>query len=375
MLRSYLLANIEPNKRESSMTAFDNLVSKLVNIKLSSKSKAEFEFFKVYLRGHFAEDFAQGKNSNSDFTRIGKEFHRWIRDNEKKLGLKTSDDFVSFIYKLVFFGNKYEYIIKKTQERDAKEYLHLIVNSDYNFTLQPAVILSAIALNDSDEIVDEKIKVVSKYLTKVLTWRTWNHWMIAQNTMEAPVYQFCKQIRDKSLDEIKEILDTDPLDCPDLDKTIPILNQQIRPRFKVMLSLITEIVARESNEPDYLLNKLDMEVEHIWSNHPEEHLDEVTEMEFANVRNTIGDLLVLPKQFNASYNDDPYEDKVQHYYSQNILAQTLNAKKYENNPGFVAFKNRSGIPFRSYEKFTKDSIADRVELYKTILRWEFEPKE
>ena len=372
MLRSYLLANIEPNKRESSMTAFDNLVSKLVNIKLSSKSKAEFEFFKVYFRGHFAEDFVQGKNSNSDFTRIGKEFHRWIRDNEKKLGLKTSDDFVSFIDKLVYFGNKYEYIIKKTQERDAKEYLHLIVNSDYNFTLQPAVILSAISLNDSDEVVDEKIKVVSKYLTKVLTWRTWNHWMIAQNTMEAPVYQFCKQIRDKSVDEIKEILNTDPLGCPDLDKTIPILNQQIRPRFKVMLSLITEIVAKESNEPDYLLNKPDMEVEHIWSNHPEEHLDEVTEMEFANVRNTIGDLLVLPKQFNASYNDDPYEDKVQHYYSQNILAQTLNAKKYENNPGFIAFKNRSGIPFKSYEEFTKDSIADRVELYKAILRWEFE---
>lgn len=375
MLRSYLLANIDPNKREASMDSFDKLVNKLVNIKLSSKSKAEFEFFKIYFRGHFAEDFTQNKNSNSDFTRIGKEFHRWIRDNEKKLGLNSSEAFEQFIDEMVYFGNKYEYIIKKTQERDAKEYLHLIVNSDYNFTLQPAVILSSIALNDPDEVVDEKIKLVSKYLTKVLTWRTWNHWMIAQNTMEAPVYQFCKQIRNKPLDELKTILASDPLGCPDLDKTIPILNQQIRPRFKVMLSLITEIVARESGESDYLLNKPDMEVEHIWSNHPEEHLDEVTEMEFANVRNTIGDLLVLPKQFNASYNDDPYEEKVQHYYSQNILAQSLNPKKYENNPGFVNFKNRSGIPFKSYESFKKDSISERVELYKTILRWEFDKEE
>ena len=38
----------------------------------------------------------------------------------------------------------------------------------------------------------------------------------------------------------------------------------------------------------------------------------------------------------------------------------------------IAFKNRSGMPFKSYEKFTKDSIADRVELYKAVLRWEFE---
>ena len=62
MLRSYLLANIESSERMRAMELFDDVVKRLVNIKLSSKSKAEFEFFKMYFRGHYAEEFSQTKN-------------------------------------------------------------------------------------------------------------------------------------------------------------------------------------------------------------------------------------------------------------------------------------------------------------------------
>ena len=48
----------------------------------------------ICLTGHFAEDFSQAKNSNSDFVRIGKEFHRWLRDNEQKLNLVDDEDFI-----------------------------------------------------------------------------------------------------------------------------------------------------------------------------------------------------------------------------------------------------------------------------------------
>ena len=151
-----------------------------MNIKLTSKSKAEFEFFKVYFRGHYADDLAQGKNVNSDFVRIGKEFHRWLRDNSNKLKLNTSDDYVDFLNRIIYFVNIYEKINLITQRRDVKNYLYLVVNNDYGFTLQPALILSAINYNDTDKIVDEKIRLISKYLTKVLSWRVWNHYKISQ---------------------------------------------------------------------------------------------------------------------------------------------------------------------------------------------------
>ena len=374
MLRSYLLANINNEDRDQAMQIFDDVVRKLVNIKLTSKSKAEFEFFKMYFRGHFARDFSQAKNSKSDFVRIGKEFHRWVRDNNEMLTLNNSSDYLEFIKRIKYFAEIYQKINDYTQERNAKDYLYLIVNSDYGFTLQPAVILASIAYKDDESTVDKKIKIVSKYLTKILSWRVWNHWMISQSALETPMYELCKAIRGKSVEELKTILASEPLELQELNNA-PTLNQQNRQKIKVLLALITEIVASESNESDYILNKPDIEVEHIWANHFELHIDEFdNENDFATTRNGIGDLLVLPKSFNASYGDEPYNVKVIQYFSQNILAQTLNAKKYENNPGFIKFKEKSKLGFKPYTEFKRIAISERAELYKAILKWNWENK-
>ena len=95
-------------------------------------------------------------------------------------------------------------------------------------------------------------------------------------------------------------------------------------------------------------------------------------MDFQSVRNSIGDLLVLPKSFNASYGDDIYEVKVKQYFSQNILAQTLNSQKYSNNPGFLSFMEKTGLPFKSYEEFKRSSINERIDLYRAMLKYEHE---
>ena len=373
MLRSYLLANIEEGNRTKAMDIFDDVVKRLTNIKLSSKSKAEFEFFKIYLRGHYAEDLSQSKNSTSDFVRIGKEFHRWVRDNSEKIGLKSSKDYMSFLVRISFYAKVYEKIHNLIQARNTNDYLYLIVNSDYGFTLQPALILASINENDTDEVIEKKIKVVSKYLSKVLTWRVWNHWIISQSSLEASIYELCKEERGKSVEELETLLSSDPIEIPDLVGS-PTLNQQNRNKLKVLIALITEIVASNSGEPNYIIGSdSKTEVEHIWADHFDQHTEEFdTPDEFATVRNNIGDLLVLPKSFNASYGDDPYESKVKHYYSQNILAQSLYKMKYENNPGFVKFVKDSGLQFKSYESYKRADIGERAELYKSILKWNWQ---
>lgn len=373
MLRSYLLANIDEDSRILAMASFDEVIRLLINIKLSSKSKAEFEFFKIYFRSHYAKDMSQSKNSNSDFSRIGKEFHRWVRDNEKSLNLNCSSNFIDFISRIRYFASVYNKINSIIASRNTREYLYLIVNSDYNFTLQPALIIASINYGDNDQLVDKKIKLVTKYLTKILSWRVWNHWLISQSSLEAPIYDLCKKIRNRTYDEIVHILNSDPISSPSLD-SFPILNRQNGPKIKVLLSLITEIVAIGSGTPDYMLNKKDsIEIEHIWSDHYYLYEDECNdENEFNNVRNSIGDLLVLPKSFNASYGDNSYEDKVKHYYGQNILAQSLYTKKYQNNPGFTDYIEHNNLLFKPYDVFNKEAINERAELYKQILlhNWE-----
>lgn len=249
------------------------------------------------------------ENDKSDFVRIGNAFHRWGRENENLLSLNTSTSYIDFINKIEYFADKYNKIYTYINARDVKKYFYLIVNNDYGFTLQAPLILTSINYGDTDEIVEEKIQLVSKYITKVLSWRVWNHWMISQSSLEAPIYELSKKIRNLSVNEIKALLATDPISIPSLDNA-PTLNQQNKRRLKVLISIITEIVARESKESDYMLNKADIEVEHILSNHFEQHADEFTSKdEFDNYRNNIGDLLVLPKSFDASYNDAPYDVK------------------------------------------------------------------
>ncbi len=373
MLRSYLLANIDVDSRDKGIKLFDGAVNRLRNIKLATRSKAEFEFFKVYFRGHYIDSV--GQTSTSDFVRIGNEFHRWVRDNSEKLQLKKSADYLGFIERISYFARVYETIYDIIQHRDTKEYLYTIVNSDYGFTLQPALILSSIDYMDGEETIMQKIKVVSKYLSKVLSWRVWNHYLISQSSMETPIYDLCIKIRERTAEAIRQVFDSNPIEIPELDNA-PILNQQNRPKLKVLISLITEIVASNSGEPHYLLNDKDMEVEHIWANHYIQHKFEFeNENDFATARNNVGDLLVLPKSFNASYNDDPYEDKVVQYFSQNILAQSLNAQKYTNNPGFISFVENSGLPFKPYDEFKLAGINERAELYKQVLKWNWQSNE
>lgn len=367
MLRSFLLANIDKADRDKAMRDFDAVVKRLMNIRL--KSKAEFEFFKVFFRGHYAEDLSQSKNSNSDFQRIGKEFHRWVRDKSEMLGLKASADFMDFIDRIKYFAGVYEIINKLISDRDTKEYLYLIVNSDYGFTLQPALLLASVCYNDTKNVIEKKIKITSKYITKVLSWRVWNHWMISQSSMEAPIYELCKKVRGMDAGQLQVFFDSEPIDLPALNNA-PTLNQQNRQRIKVLLALITEIVAGESGESDYILNKSNIEIEHIWADHYDWFRTEFTnETEFANVRNGIGDLLLLPKSFNASYGDAGYAAKLPQYFSQNILAQTLCDRKYQNNPGFLDFKKNSKLEFKPYSDFTRKAVSERAELYKSILEW------
>ena len=381
MLRSYLLANVSNKANESggssardiALQKLDRIINKLANIKLPSKSKAEEDFFRVFFRTHYAENLSQG-NSNSDFVRIGNAFHRWVRENEKTLNLHKTEDYIDLIEKIDYFSTQYEYIYRLISERNTTNNLYLIVNNDYGFTLQPVLILASINYKDSMEIVNCKIQIVSKYLTRLITWRVWNHWRVSQSTLEAPIYELCKKVRETDIETLKNILSSEPIDIPLLENS-PTLNQQNKQKIKVMLSLITEIVAQEAKVPNYILNKSDsIEVEHIWSDHFDQHIDEFKIKEdFDNVRNNIGDLLVLPKTFNTSYGDDIFEDKVKQYFGQdNILAQSLYVGMYMNHPEFTRFIERSGLLFKPYKNFKKANVTERAELYKSILKWNWQ---
>jgi len=151
------------------------------------------------------------------------------------------------------------------------------------------------------------------------------------------------------------------------------LNQWSKRYIRYILARMTSYVEVQSGKPDKFVDysspyiKKPYEIEHIWADHYDRHRDEFDNpIEFIDLRNQIGDLILLPKPVNQSLSDLSYQDKMPHYIKENLLAQSLHAQAYERNPDFVTFIQSSGLPFRPHETFRKDDIITRAMLYKRL---------
>lgn len=51
--------------------------------------------------------------------------------------------------------------------------------------------------------------------------------------------------------------------------------------------------------------------------------------------------------------DLSYDEKYDHYYGQNLLAQSLHEQAYTHDPGFRRFVDETGLPFRAQSEFKK----------------------
>jgi len=150
------------------------------------------------------------------------------------------------------------------------------------------------------------------------------------------------------------------------------LHQQNRYPLHRILARLTDYVETSSGQPsrylDYVTEgKKRYEVEHIWADHPERHSNEFLHpTDFAEHRNRIGGLLLLPKAFNGSYGDLSYADKLPHYNTQNLLVRSLHPQCYEHNPGFLRFRQESELPFVPHSAFNSADIETRSQLYRQI---------
>ena len=140
-----------------------------------------------------------------------------------------------------------------------------------------------------------------------------------------------------------------------------------------LLARMTDYVETRSGMPSryaeyvHRKGKHGYEVEHIWADHPERHADEFPHpSDFEEYRNRIGGLLLLPKSFNASFGDLPYDEKREHYLKQNLLAQCLHELAYERNPGFLRFVRESGLAFKAHSEFKKADLDARQELFRRL---------
>ncbi|MEX2210024.1 MAG: DUF262 domain-containing protein [Patescibacteria group bacterium] len=380
MLKGYLLANVDRSKRNTANDFWRKRMSELTDV----GKEAEADFFKAWLRSQYATKIRERKRGATpeDFDRIGTEFHRWLRDASKKIGLEQDDDFYQLIDRnLNFYSRQYLELMRASRE-PVEGLEHVLYNAHHGFTLQYMLLLAPLTPDDTDEVARQKQRLVGQFVDILITRRIWNFRSISYSTMQYAMFLVMRSIRGLEPDQLGETLKKA---LGEQDETFSTqedlyLHQQNRRALHRVLARLADSVEVGSGQPTQYMNfvsdtgKDRFEVEHIWADKYDRHKEAFAHpKDFADYRNRIGGLLLLPKSFNASYGDLAYEKKLPHYLTQNLLARSLHPQCYERNPGFIKFVKETGLPFRAHEKFTKEDLDARGALYRQLAEYVWNP--
>ncbi len=347
---------------------------------------APADFIKAWLRGNHAltQRRREANASPGDFELIGTAFHKWVRDNDNKIGLHQRSDYRRFI-ELDFLGLSQRYLELLGACAKAEPGLEAVFyNAHTGFTLQLPVILAAITPDDDDRTFRIKAALIAGTLDIFVVRRMVNYRRFGYSTVVYTMFNLMKRIRNRSICDVKEVLSEWLESERERLAGIRDLGLTLRNRKHVhyVLARITSWLDTKLETgtlfKDYVTKqrRSPYEVEHIWADHFERHEDEFENAyEFGQKRNRVGDLLLLPKDFNASYGDMPYCKKVNHYNSQNPLARSLHPLAYQNNPSFGKLIEAYDLPFKPYPcTFTKADIDERQGLYRRLAEVIWDPK-
>ncbi len=381
MLKGYLLANItNSDRRNKASLVWRDRVEALLRLGKDEDADA----IKNWLRSQHAKTLRERRQGAKpcDFDIIGTEFHRWVRDHENDLSLTDSVAFGNFINEdFLFYSSHYERV--RMAAKTLTPTLEAIYyNAQNNFTLQYPVLLAPLKNSDSNKEIDRKIRIVATFIDILIARRIWNLKTTTHSTMQYAIQTLVLSIRNKSVHELVDILNERLADeVAFADNSSFHLHGMNRGQIHRLLARMTDYVetrsGRESRYKDYVKrsSKRGYQIEHIWANHFEFHADEFNHTnDFENYQNRLGGLLLLPNSINASFGDKPYAGKLDYYYGQNLLAQSLNEKAYRSDPEFRKFREESGLPFQYHKEFKRADLDARQELYRQIAELIWDPQ-
>lgn len=219
ILKGFLLSKIIEGNEENNSKAYE--ANEFWNDCISSLHQtlkydnSDLDFFKAWFRAKYAETKRQTKagSENEDFELIGTQFHSWVKNNTSRIGLRTNDDFYYFIKSDLEF---YSYIYKMifNLKNIFQPGFASIYESSF-FTIADSLyyplMLAAVSKLDDSETLNEKIRIVGRFIDRYSNIRLLQNKSISQPAIRNNIYELVKQIRNVGTKELRSIL-TDELD-------------------------------------------------------------------------------------------------------------------------------------------------------------------
>lgn len=376
MLKGYLLSKVRTSEQRDQINAVWKKEIKGIH---ELWNEADISFFQSWLRAKYALTIRPGKigAANEDFEKIGTRFHTWVKDNNDKITLQNPNDFYEFVNtNMIFFMKVFTKIYQaRGYFTIGLEHLYYAQHWGFASSLADPLLLAAIGLNDNEETIDKKLNLVARFIETFAVYRGANYRNFSQSSIRYTMYNLVLELRDKSVQEVGNILAQKLQDIEEnLNGLLRLgMHMQNKHFIKFLLSRITSHIelksGKSTNFVTYFHNPggKPFEIEHIWADKMQYHDDEFTQVhEFNEMRNRLGDLILLPRGTNQSFGADRYEKKLPHYIKENLLAQSLNTVCYERNPNFLNYVNQSGLPFKAHDQYKKEDLNERQNLYKQI---------
>lgn len=334
----------------------------------------DVEFISTWLRAKYAETLREGKRgaSDEDYELLGEKFHTWVRSNAKsKMGLNKSTDYKALVMTEMTRVTDLYLKIKRFSTTLTPGYEEVYYNANRDLNYQTMLIISAIRNDDSEDDEKRKIQMVSKFVDIFSSIRIFNFKKVNWNTNKYLLFRIMKDIRNQDCRSIGMVLvralrrmDTS------IDAITKFKLNQFSGRYMLhLLARFTSYMNVQMGNPSQFDIYVDRkrkgntyDIEHILPDDYDSYSDEFTDADdFQTSRQMIGNLIILTRDKNRSYQAMRYQEKVHKYAGDNVLAQALNDNAYHSNPQFLTVAKKYG--FVSIPRFTKTSIVDRANIY------------
>jgi uncharacterized protein with ParB-like and HNH nuclease domain len=390
MLKAYLITPIQDHELRAEINAiWKKQVLGLMTTASGHEPERAANGIKAWLRAQYAASTRDRKAGavDKDWELIGTLFHRWVRENSKRLNLGKGSQNADFIrHHFSFFTEAYQTILNASSVY-TKGLEAVFYNAHNDFTWQSTVLLAPLIESDDPETMRKKIAVTATYLDIWLIRRVTNYIRVGYSSVSYAMWALCCDIRRKTLTELVDILsrrlNEDTVSFKGVFTNGKqerygisefFLNQFSRRYIFHILARITaftEVGAGRTDSFPALIDrtvKNPFDIEHIWANNFEPYQDLFkSENDFWSDREHIGAILLLPADVNRSLQDKLFAEKVPHYSKQNFYAASFSSTAYQHQPQFEKFTIKFKLPFRAYSQFGQNELTERIQLVEMLV--------
>nr|WP_315171837.1 DUF262 domain-containing protein [uncultured Flavobacterium sp.] len=330
ILKAFLLHKIDDEIKSDEVNEFWK--NRIFEIKSKIGSDTELDFFRAWLRGKYAEtkrDTKQGAE-NEDFEIIGTQFHSWVKNNPEKVYLSNSEDYFLFIKSDFDFYSKLYMTLYNFKNHCVEDFENIYVSNFYPIadSLSYPLFISPISKSDKNEIIDNKIKLIGKFIDTFTIVRVLIGRAVTQSTIRYSMYELIKSIRNQ--DELNLTLKLS-LELEKLKSSSPFTTLHRMDNWGFYHYLFARLIFKNNSSLEFnslLRSKKQNSLILYKFFDSEERPDYINETEWnLNINSVAGHCLVRRHDIEEIHSKKGM-DKIEYLVKQNYLPEMINFNTY-----------------------------------------------